>query len=291
MDIRMEFRSMRYFLEVAQKKSFTKAAASLHISQPALSKQISLLEEELNRKLFIRQNRGLELTEAGRILHRKAQTINDLVIKTEEEFLSEKEFVTGNIKIGLTDNCMSKLVSLAVNNFVKEFPNAQISLIGGSKKELKRKLEANELSFLMSTGPETYEQFDALILNDSRKWGIVTSKMNDISLQKSLDAENLRQIPLAFPDSIEVKNLISGWMANNSRKVNQAVLYKDTSGIMELAMNGTVNVFCLEPAVLPQFLKFIPIEPPMVSQTVVLYNKYHILSFLESRWLELLRNP
>lgn len=285
----MEFRSLRYFLEVAQKKSFTKAASSLHISQPALSKQISLLEEELGRKLFIRQNRGLELTEAGKILHRKAQAINDLVLKTEEEFQSGKEFVTGNIKIGLANNSMSQTVRNAVSNFAQEFPNAQITLAAGSSEELKRKLEANELSFVISTEPETFEQFDALILNDARKWGVTVLAADEISRQKNLSLEDLKQMPLAFPDSLSVKNLLSGWMANNSRRVNRAVLYKDGAEVTELALNGIVKVFGLEPSVLPAVLKFIPIEPVMESRTIVLYNKYHILSFLESRFLDLLR--
>lgn len=285
----MEFRSLRYSLEVAQKKSFTKAASSLHISQPALSKQISLLEEELGRKLFIRQNRGLELTEAGKILHRKAQAINDLVLKTEEEFQSGKEFVTGNIKIGLANNSMSQTVRNAVSNFAQEFPNAQITLAAGSSEELKRKLEANELSFVISTEPETFEQFDALILNDARKWGVTVLAADEISRQKNLSLEDLKQMPLAFPDSLSVKNLLSGWMANNSRRVNRAVLYKDGAEVTELALNGIVKVFGLEPSVLPAVLKFIPIEPVMESRTIVLYNKYHILSFLESRFLDLLR--
>ena len=64
----MEIRVLRYFLEVAREGNITKSAAYLHISQPTLSRQLKELEEELGKKLFVRSNYSVKLTEAGMLL-------------------------------------------------------------------------------------------------------------------------------------------------------------------------------------------------------------------------------
>ena len=64
----MELRILRYFLEIAESGSFTRAAEKLHMTQPALSRQIAQLESELGRKLYTRENYGIKLTEEGLLL-------------------------------------------------------------------------------------------------------------------------------------------------------------------------------------------------------------------------------
>ena len=82
----MEIRVLRYFLEVAREGSVTHAAERLHISQPTLSKQLKELEGELGKKLFIRGNYNVRLTDEGMLLRKRAEDILDMVGKTEDEF-------------------------------------------------------------------------------------------------------------------------------------------------------------------------------------------------------------
>ena len=71
----MELRVLRYFLAVAREESITRAAESLHLSQPTLSRQLRDLEEELGKELFIREPRRVLLTEDGMILRKRAEEI------------------------------------------------------------------------------------------------------------------------------------------------------------------------------------------------------------------------
>ncbi|MDE6594895.1 MAG: LysR family transcriptional regulator, partial [Oscillospiraceae bacterium] len=68
----MELRTLRYFLEIAREENMTRASETLHVSQPSLSKEMKALEDELGKKLFIRKNGGLRLTDEGMLLRKRA---------------------------------------------------------------------------------------------------------------------------------------------------------------------------------------------------------------------------
>ena len=86
---------MRYFLAVAREENITRAAESLHIAQPSLSKQLMELEKELGKQLLIRGKRKITLTEEGTLLRKRAEEIVELVEKTEQEISSDVGEVEG----------------------------------------------------------------------------------------------------------------------------------------------------------------------------------------------------
>ena len=96
----MEIRVLRYFLTVAREENITKAAEVLHITQPALSRQLAQLEEELGVKLFDRGTRKITLTDEGMLLRRRGEEIVQLVAKTENELIEQERLLEGKITIG-----------------------------------------------------------------------------------------------------------------------------------------------------------------------------------------------
>ena len=96
----MEFRVLRYFLTVAREGSITRAADFLHVTQPTLSRQLKDLEKALGKKLFIRSSHNIILTDEGMFLRKRAEEIIDMVDKTEAEFNSMEETISGDVYIG-----------------------------------------------------------------------------------------------------------------------------------------------------------------------------------------------
>ena len=92
----MDIRVLRYFLAVAQEESITKAAESLHIAQPSLSKQMM----ELSKQLLIRGSRKTALTEDGVLLRRRAEEIVELLDRTERVLSAGTQTISGEIAIG-----------------------------------------------------------------------------------------------------------------------------------------------------------------------------------------------
>ena len=103
----MEFRMLRYFLAVARTENISRAAEELNISQPALSRQLMDLEQELGITLLVRSRRRTTLTEAGYLLKRRAEEISALVDKTRDELSHSQKEISGSIRIGCTYSCYS----------------------------------------------------------------------------------------------------------------------------------------------------------------------------------------
>src|SRR5689334_2818061 len=98
----MELRSLHYFVRIAELGSITRAAAHLQIAQPALTRHVQRLEDELDTALFTRANRGVRLTEAGNKLLESAQRILRDVERVGDEIRAHKAHPSGKIVLGVT---------------------------------------------------------------------------------------------------------------------------------------------------------------------------------------------
>ena len=126
----MELRVLRYFLTIAREGSITNAANVLHVTQPTLSRQIHDLEEELGQRLFVRGSRNMSLTAEGMILRKRAEEIISMVDKTEAEFHSMSNVVSGDIYIGGGETEAVKLIAQIVCELRTAYPEIHyLSLI------------------------------------------------------------------------------------------------------------------------------------------------------------------
>ncbi|WP_054635177.1 LysR family transcriptional regulator [Thalassobacillus sp. C254] len=107
----MESRQLRHFVEVAVQKSFTKAAKQLHIAQPAVSKSVKNLEDEIGIPLFAREERTIQLTEEGKRLFAHATSILNQMEQAVLEMEELKGLKTGRVRIGLPSMVGSFLFS------------------------------------------------------------------------------------------------------------------------------------------------------------------------------------
>ena len=110
----MEVRVLRYFLAVARAETISGAAESVHVTQPTLSRQMMELEEELGKKLFIRGNRRITLTDEGVFLRKRAQEIVDLVDRTESDFSAPDDIISGDVYIGGGETDAMRLIARVV---------------------------------------------------------------------------------------------------------------------------------------------------------------------------------
>lgn len=124
----MELTHLRYFIAVAEELHFSRAAARLHIAQPALSQQIKRLEDELEVKLFTRSSRRVELTEAGIEFLREA---NEIIERAENSAAAMRQYASGtrgSLKLGFNEPAICTFLPYAIKKFIELYPDVDIAL-------------------------------------------------------------------------------------------------------------------------------------------------------------------
>lgn len=134
----MELRHLKYFLKVAEEKNFSKAAEKLFISQPPLSRQIKELEQEIGARLFDRNNKRVELTEAGKYFEAEVINIINLLEKAKLKTQKISENVSGDFHIAYISSTFSGIISELIKHLSKLYPYANFKLYEiGTVRQLK----------------------------------------------------------------------------------------------------------------------------------------------------------
>ena len=148
----LSLRQIRVFTAVAQQKSFTRAARELHLTQPAVSQQLKLLEAEVGLPLFEHLNRGIHLTDAGEELLRYAQQINEVIRTASESFAAMRGLKRGVLKLGAVSTAKYFTPSL-LSVFRTEFPQVIIKFTVGNREEIIRQIANNDIDLVIMGRP------------------------------------------------------------------------------------------------------------------------------------------
>lgn len=157
-DSNCDYNKYKVFYAVADYNSFSKASEVLHISQPAISYAIKELENQLNAKLFIRENRRIKLTDDGeRLMYYLKRAFNDINIA--EKIIKEKsKDCIGTVRIGIYSHISLAILPDLFKEFIIENPNVKFEVITSSSNELKEKIKNREVDFVIVQYPLLIEK-------------------------------------------------------------------------------------------------------------------------------------
>lgn len=165
----MDIQRIRYFLEVARQKSFTRAAQSCYISQPSLSQQIMKLEEEAGGSLFLRSRGSIELTELGDAFLKHANAIMTAVQTTQEFVLEHQGNPKETIRFGAVPTIAPYLIPRVFARIKKALPTAKLELKEDLTVSLVEALRMGDIDFaLMSPKTDADSETDSLLLIKDR---------------------------------------------------------------------------------------------------------------------------
>ena len=161
----MDIRQLLCFTTIAEEGSISAAAKKLHLSQPPLSYQMKLLEEELHLPLIERSARGIALTEAGRVLYKRAQGILELSELTRKEMLAMASGFTGTLHIGTVSSSGASLLGWRIPAFHQKYPQIGFAIHEGNTFELMEMLESGLIELAIVRTPFHNDQLNCLYLS------------------------------------------------------------------------------------------------------------------------------
>ena len=217
----MDIKTLKYFVVVAEELNITKASKILAMSQPPLSNQIKNLESELGTTLFIRNKKGLELTEEGRYLYQKAKDILALSDKTINDIYLMNQGLSGNISIGLVEGMAPDIASEWIAGFMKKNPKVSFRILDGNSDDLIEKMRAGLISLAVITSP-----YDEILLNSFKvgeeKMVALFSQNHPLARHpsKSIKISELAGEKIIVPSRKVHVETIRRWFKKNNIDVN-----------------------------------------------------------------------
>ena len=226
------------FYHVAKNGNITKAANELIVSQPAVSKSIKTLEEQLNTTLFNRKNDGVMLTSAGKIIYDKIKDAMELINSAEEDLKNFNNMEIGRINIGAGNTIIQKYLMKYINLFHYKYPNIEIKVNTLTTPELIKLCQMGIIDIVFThipnTIPKDFEVVSIKLLHD-----ILVVNKNSEYLNKTITKDDLCKLPLILlPYTASGRKGFDEFCINNSISINPLMEVGNDTIIEECAQSG-----------------------------------------------------
>lgn len=191
----MDLKQLNYFVTVVNEGNITSAAKKLFMSQPPLSTQLKLLENELGCVLIERGSRQVHLTEAGRTLYNYANTLLEISRIAKEEVQYSADHNNGTIRVGIISSVVCSSAMKPIAEFSRLYPNMVFEIIEGNTYELLKKLGSNTIHCALIRSPYSADNVTSITLGCDRLTAVGKADLFDdgkpeVSL-KELSSKNI----------------------------------------------------------------------------------------------------
>lgn len=200
----IDLRKIRHVVEVAQSESITAAARTLCISQPALTRSIASVEEQLGVQLFVRLRRGMRLTEAGQVFvdeaRRVIKSVDDLFFNTEN-YLTLKQ---GRLRIGVAPAAYQAFLNPAIATLVRDYPDLRLEILAGSAEQLAPKVISGDLDLLWGAARPLIQwpELEFTVIRNFY-YGFMIRKNHPLTRLKEVKEIDLLRYPISMPATVE----------------------------------------------------------------------------------------
>jgi DNA-binding transcriptional LysR family regulator len=264
---------LKVFYTVAQRLSFTKAAAGLFITQPAVTKHIKELEHQLNAQLFIRNGNSIVLTPAGKILLQYADRIFQTYTELETELAQLSNMEAGTLHIGASTTVAQTILPKILALFKKNYPAIDFTFVQGNTDMITQLVLTGKVDIAIVEGAAHYPQIayapfakDEIVL--------VTRANNQLSKKPEITPKQLLNIPLILREAG------SGTLDIIFNALTKAGINpKDLN--VEITLESSIAI--------KQYLLYSETATFLSIQSVFSELKYNELSIIEIKGLEIFR--
>lgn len=298
----MNFQQLETFVKVAELGSFSKAALILGTAQPALSRQVRLLETELHENLLLRTGRGVVLTEAGKRLYEHSVAILQLVARTRDDLVQARGEPAGHVVIGLPPSMGRMLTLPLVEAFRRELPKARLAIVEGFSTHITEWISTGRVDVGLVHNPEAQPAIETTPLvreslclvspagGANRRARPAKVPKNDV-----VRLAELPRFPLAVPERTHaIRKLLETQAALAGVKLTIALEISSVQSILDLVRAGYGHAVLWRNAVAAfgdpaQFRIRALVDPVLASTLCLAISAHKPATPLIKRALHLLR--
>lgn len=289
----MELRELEYFLSIVRCGSLSEASRELHLSQPALTRSLKQLEDELGKQLIIRGSRRIQLTQDGQLLRRRAEDILALTAKTRKEIEASDELLEGDIYVCAGESKALHFLTQAYRKLSLQYPGIRLHISSGDAQDVQAELEEGLIDFGVM-----YPPFDEQVISSIRVpyedvWGLIMRRDHPLAAKDTISSRDLMQLPLIVPRELYETHRTSRFLNIPEGELQIAATYT-------LSFNGvlmvTDGIGCL--LGLDQIINlandsvncFRPLFPSITQNIHVCWKRYATMSRPAAALLDIMRN-
>ncbi len=273
------------FYMVAKYKNISKAADALFISQPAISKSLSRLEENLGCTLFSRTSRGVSLTADGEILYERIREAFTAIEAGEEELRHRTELGIGQLRIGVSTTLCKYILLPYLQNFIQQHPHIRITIECQSTLHTVELLESGQIDIGLIGAPKHHGTLTFLPLKKIQDTFVATqSYLDNLSIREHTDSDLFLSATLMLLDEENItRQYINDYFYRNQIKTNQILEVSSMDLLIEFAKIG-IGAACVirefvEQELADGTLIELPMTEPIESRSIgFAYSNSHELS-------------
>ena len=287
----MEIRTLRYFLAAAREENMTRAAETLHVTQPTLSKALKALEEELGKKLFTRHSFSIRLTDEGVLLRNRAEDLVSMADRIEREFLSLDDITGGDLYFGLAESFQIRYLARAIHSFKQTYPGLRYHITSGDTEQVLEKLDKGLLDFVVLVETPDAGKYEALAFPEADVWGLVMPEDDPLAEKKAIRMDDLIGLPLFCSEQ--------SWEKDIPRWAGEKMGGLHLEGSFRLSYNASIfarehlgyvltfdRLLDTSPG---SGLAFRPLDPRLETKLYLVWKKYQTFSPIAERFLTQIR--
>lgn len=271
---------MRYFLTVAREGSLTNAANLLYVTQPTISRQLKDLENELGKKLFIRSNYSVKLTDEGLLFKKRAEDILNMVDKTKTEFITMDDIVGGDVYIGAAETDSLKYFARIAKELQKYFPNIRYHFYSGNSEVVTEKLDKGLIDFGIIVQQPDLSKYNYITIPSKNIWGVIMRRDSPLASKESIEVEDLLQVPLICSRQA-ISHEFAGWFGEQIDKINIISTYDllyNASIMVKEEMGYAIAFDKIIDTGRDSELCFRPLKPSLESGINIIWKNYQVFS-------------
>ena len=292
----MDIKALKYFLTAVREGGITKAAKYLNLTQPNLSRQISILERDIGHKLFERKHNSIVLTPEGILLKKRAEEIINLIDKTKSEFDFTNDLIAGDIFIGAGETWAMSIIASIMKDIQADYPNIRFNIHSGNFNDITEKLDKGLLDFCILIDPADLSKYSYLKIPAKDTWGLIMRNDSKLAKKKSIMKSDLLNIPLIISRQLIENdtndNDFLRWFSDSFDKLNITATYNLIYNALIMVSEGmgyALGLDRLADSMQSKDICFIPLKPKLESSINMVWKKNQEFSKASKIFLDKLK--